>query len=145
MSSDGLEMPRTEITRLVVDRKFVDEYGHINYLGFPELFEAGQDAHMAGLGFPFREIQEKFGLRSFVKAMSVTYRGQLFPEDVVHIKTEISDIGNSSFTFRQIAEIEEEFIEDHQLAAEFELVVVLCGADGKKASIPDELRKRLSL
>jgi YbgC/YbaW family acyl-CoA thioester hydrolase len=123
-------------TPMKVPGEYIDAYGHVNYLSLPKIFERGQDAFMASHGLSFDDLQDRYGLRSFVRRMEVDYRGQLFEGDDIVVNTTLG-LGTSSLTYDQSVNKNDEVI------ASSKLVVVLVDSEGRKTVIPDDVRKRL--
>jgi|SRR3989344_3576751 len=122
--------------RLVIPTDTVDEYGHVNYKNFPRLFEPAQDDVIYRKIFGFAAIEKHWGLRSFVKRLSVTYEGQLLAGEQATITTDLT-LGNTSVTFAQ------KMVTKRGPVASLELVVVLVTADGRPCPIPPDLRELL--
>ena len=125
------------VTKVTIGNEFIDQYGHVNYKRFPDIFEKGQDDLMERAGINFDQIEAQYGLRSFVITMTPTYKGQVKTGDEVALHTVISRIGNTSIAYSQ--KMEMVAIE----VAAFQLVVVLVNSEGKPTRIPDDLREKL--
>ena len=125
---------------LEIDEKHIDEYGHVNYKSHPLLLEKFQDEYMKEVvGLSFSEIQERFGLLSMVRKMSIDYFGQLHRGDLLEVTTGISNIGSTSFTLSQ------EILNKGMKVTSLDMVVVMCDkVTSNKSIIPEELRERLS-
>lgn len=130
-----------DIHEMVVPSDMADEYGHVNYKHFPCLFEPAQDALMARRGTSFAGIEGRYGLRSFVKKLAVTYQGQVFSGQNYRITTELA-LGNTSLTYKQNILAYRGY--DLDVVATLELVVVLVETDGRPGPIPPDLREMLT-
>ena len=126
------------VTNIVIGNEFIDQYGHVNYKRFPDIFEKGQDDLMERAGINFEQIEAQYGLRSFVITMKPTYKGQVKAGDQIRLHTVIDRIGNTSIAYGQRMENGDTGV------AEFQLVVVLVNAEDKPTRIPDALKQRLS-
>ncbi len=121
---------------VTISESLIDQYGHVNYKHYPALFEPAQDEFMDELGTGFAAIEERFGLRSVVRAMEVAYTGELLAGNIVDIITSVG-VGRTSLTYLQTAH------GSKGIAATLKLVVVLVDKDGKPQPVPDEIRKKL--
>jgi len=127
------------ITEVIIGNEFIDQYGHVNYKRFPDIFEKGQDDLMERAGINFDQIEAQYGLRSFVITMKPTYKGQVKTGDQIKLYTAINRIGNTSITYGQ--RMENAGME----AADFELVVVFVNSEDKPTRVPDDLKQRFKL
>ena len=125
------------VTEVTIGNEFIDQYGHVNYKRFPDIFEKGQDDLMERAGINFDQIEAQYGLRSFVITMKPTYKGQVKTGDQIKLHTAIDRIGNTSITYGQ--KMENAGTE----VADFQLVVVLVNSENKPTRIPDDLKQRL--
>lgn len=125
------------ITRITIDSKHIDRYGHVNYKTPPAMLEEFQDALLLRQGVTFKNIEEDFGLRSFVKKFEVIWDGELKEGDECLVSTTL-ELGNTSMKFHQTLANEH----GRHLVIQH-MVVVLVDGDGKPTSIPTELRKKL--
>ncbi len=123
--------------QVTIGPELIDEYGHVNYKNFPGLFEPAQDAFMAERACSFDAIEKRWGLRSFVGRLVVSYRGQVFAGQIVRISTTVRTSVTSA-TFHQTME------GPNGLVAELELLVIFVGETGKSTRIPKELWEILS-
>lgn len=120
-----------------VEKGDIDQYGHVNYKAYPRVFEPGQDQYMDERGVGFAKIEEGYGLRSFVKAFSITYEGQLFQDQQAEIRTRIDRLGRTSINYKQ-----QLFVNNNRIAL-MQMTVVLVDEFDKPAEIPDVLRQKL--
>lgn len=125
------------VTEVTVGNEFIDQYGHVNYKRFPDIFEKGQDDLMERAGINFDQIEAQYGLRSFVITMKPTYKGQIKAGDQIKLYTAINRIGNTSIIYGQRME------NAGTEAADFELVVVFVNSEDKPTRVPDDLKQRL--
>lgn len=125
------------ITEVTIGNEFIDQYGHVNYKRFPDIFEKGQDDLNERAGINFDQIEAQYGLRSFVITMKPTYKGQVKIGDQIKLYTAIDRIGNTSITYGQRME------NAGTEVADFQLVVVLVNSEDKPTRIPDDLKQRL--
>ena len=122
---------------IVVGHEHIDHYGHVNYKALPALVEPEQDRFMEIHVISFDEILQRFGLRSFVRHISVDYNGEIKEGDVVNLLTWIYKLGRTSITYKQA------LLKDESNVAEYEMVVVLVDKLGRPSRIPEELRTLL--
>ena len=134
----GSPQPPDVVTNVTISNEFIDQYGHVNYKRFPDIFEKGQDDLMGKAGINFEQIEAQYGLRSFVMTMTPTYKGQVKAGDQIKLHTAISKIGNTSIAYSQRME------NGGAEVADFQLVVVLVNSEDKPTRIPDALKQRLS-
>lgn len=125
-----------------IRREDLDEYGHVNYRQLPKIYEKAQDAFMEDRNVSLRSLETDYGLRSFVRRMEIDYMQQLFEGDDIIIDTYL-EVGNTSIVYNQHIEKNTGLTDPAQIASTMRLVVVMVDAEGEKASIPDEVRKKL--
>ncbi len=117
-----------------IDGEHIDQYGHVNYLALPKLYEIAQDRALEECGLSFQGLETAYGIRSFVRRTELDYFDQLFEGDEVNVITGI-DIGNTSMTFDQHMEKAE------KRTSQYKLVVVAVDSEGKKVAIPEGIRE----
>ena len=123
---------------LVIGPEHIDQYRHVNYKGIPALLEPFQDTLLARAGTSFDDIEKRFGLRSFVKKMEITWSGELKEGDVCGIVSALT-LGNTSMTFRQ--EIYEATRSSFgKPEVQLVMVVVMVNSADVPTLIPEELR-----
>ncbi len=121
-------------TALRVTSEHIDQYGHVNYLALPRLYEIAQDRALEECELSFQGLETDYGLRSFVRRTELDYFDQLFQGDEVTVSTAVN-IGNTSMTFDQHMEKAE------KRTSQYKLVVAVVDSEGRKAKIPDDVRE----
>ena len=121
-------------TRLALTDGYIDDYGHVNYLNVPKIYELGWDAILAEGGYSLLSIEEKYGIRSFVKKLEIGYLAELFENDEVVVTTRI-DFGNTSMIFDQYIE------RGQQVVSRQKIVMVAVDSQGNKTPLPTELKE----
>lgn len=125
------------ISRLTIDRQYLDQYGHVNYKDITRLLEPIQDELLERCGTSFDLIELQMGLRSFVKKIEVAHHRELKEGESYGVLTRLG-LGTTSMTFFQDIQIGGEQV------VSLLLVVVLVDVQGRPAQIPMPLRKMLS-
>ena len=132
------EIVSTDEVNFVMDGENIDEYGHVNYAAIPKFFESFQDQLLMTYGnTSFPDIEKKFGLRSFVKKLEITWDGEVKQGDNCRMETELT-LGNTSMKFTQRL-----FVRG-KLAISLFLVVVIVNNEGIPTPIPHDLKISLS-
>ena len=121
-------------TSLRIDHEHIDQYGHVNYIALPKLYEIAQDKALEACGLSFQGLEADYGIRSFVKRMELDYFDQLFEGDEVNVITGVG-IGNTSMIFDQHMK------KAGAITSQYKMVVVAVDSEGKKASIPEAVRE----
>ena len=127
----------TETLEIVIKKSHSDKYGHVNYKKYLDIFALGQDDCAKKHGIDFGEIERVYGLRSVIRKMNIEYVGEVFPFEVVHIKTWVEKVGNSSFTYGQ------KILRGEQVVTLFLTTVVMINKSNKPTSIPQSIRSKL--
>lgn len=120
-------------TLLKVTPEHIDQYGHVNYLAVPKLYEIAQDRALEECGLSFQKLETR-GIRSFVRRTELDYFDQLFEGDEVAVSTAVG-IGNTSMTFDQYME------KAGKRTSQYRLVAVAVDSEGKKTAIPEDVRE----
>lgn len=138
-AAEAISPTATEvITPVAIRPEFIDQYGHVNYKRFPDIFESGQDDLMEKcIEGGFDGVDSTYGVRNFVKRTDTTINGQLLAGDEVLQHTSIGRLGSTSITFNQRME------KDGQNVADQTMVVVIVDKDNKPLPIPEDLRGKL--
>lgn len=122
----------------VIGNEYIDQYGHVNYTAIPKMLEQFQDRLLEVYAkTSFQDIENRFGLRSFVKKMEILWDGEVRQGDISEVETTL-DLGNTSMKFLQ------KLLVYGRLAVTLSLIVVLVNKEGVSTPIPQELRQYLS-
>ncbi len=129
----GSTRPAERVTSLDLQVRFgdTDALGHINNAVYASYAELGRIDFIERLQLP---------PGGFILArLAIDFRRQVLLSDTCHITTEVMDLGNTSFTMRQV------LYANDQLAAEFEAVVVWFDYElNRPVRVPDEVRERIA-
>jgi len=126
------------VSSIKAKKKWVDHYGHVNYLKVPLIFEIAQDELLrsrASLSFP--KIETDFGLRAFVAETTTTSYIQIFAGNQIEVRSRVV-MGNTSLTFVQHATINEKPV------ARFIQKIVFVDATSNPAPLPDETKEQIN-
>jgi YbgC/YbaW family acyl-CoA thioester hydrolase len=109
-----------------------DAFGHLNQASFLSLFERARwEMLRAGPGM---DLFDRTGAWPAVRRSVVEYHAAAYPGDVLRFEQELTHVGRTSFTMRQIAHRSA----DETLIATAELVFVCVGRSGRPVPVPTE-------
>ena len=112
-----------------------DAGGVVFYANYLKFFERGRTEWLRNLGINQAKLAEEQGRIFVVVGTQVRYRSPARLDDLIKIKTSLIKVGNSSCSFEQIAERNDEVL--------VESSIQICCVDTqsfKPASIPAEIR-----
>ena len=110
-----------------------DSYGHLNQASVIRLFERARwEALARGPGM---DVFSRNDAWPAVRKVTVEYRAQAFPGDVLRFALELAHPGRTSFTLRQAARR----VGDDVLVADGEFVFVCLGPRGSPVPVPAEV------
>lgn len=75
-----------------------DQMGVVYYGNYPAFFEVGRSEYMRGKGFTYREFEE-MGYRLVVINMEAKYYSSATYDDLINVKTRISELQSRGLTF----------------------------------------------
>ncbi len=109
-----------------------DAFGHLNQASFLSLFERARwETLRAGPGM---DLFDRAGTWPAVRRALVEYHAAAYPGDVLRFEQELTHVGHTSFTMRQVAHR----TADDALVASAEFVFVCVGRDGRPVPVPRE-------
>jgi 3-oxoadipate enol-lactonase len=109
-----------------------DAYGHLNQASFLSLFERARwEMLRAGPGM---DLFDRTGAWPVVRRAVVEYHTAAYPGDVLRFEQELTHVGRTSFTMRQVARRSG----DDALIATAEFVFVCVGRNGRPVPVPTE-------
>jgi 3-oxoadipate enol-lactonase len=109
-----------------------DAFGHLNQASFLSLFERARwEMLRAGPGM---DLFDRTGAWPAVRRTLVEYHAAAYPGDVLRFEQELTHVGRTSFTMRQVAHRSA----DDTLIATAEFVFVCVGRNGRPISVPRE-------
>lgn len=125
-------------TTFTIGNEHIDQYGHVNYTAVPKMLEQFQDRLLEiYANTSFQDVENRFGLRSFVKKMEILWDGEIKQGNICEVETTL-DLGNTSMKFLQ------KLLLHGRVVITLFLVVVLVNKEGVPTPVPQELRDRLS-
>ena len=109
-----------------------DAFGHLNQASFLSLFERARwEMLRAGPGM---DLFDRTGAWPAVRRTLVEYHAAAYPGDVLRFEQELTHVGRTSFTMRQVAQRSA----DDALIATAEFVFVCVGRNGRPVPVPRE-------
>jgi YbgC/YbaW family acyl-CoA thioester hydrolase len=115
-----------------------DSFGHLNQASFLSLFERARwEMLRAGPGM---DIFDRSGAWPAVRRTVVEYHTAAYPGDVLRFEQELTHVGRTSFTMRQVAYRSS----DDATVATAELVFVCVGRTGRPVPVPREFNDFMS-
>jgi 3-oxoadipate enol-lactonase len=109
-----------------------DAFGHLNQASFLSLFERARwETLRAGPGM---DLFDRTGTWPAVRKTVIEYHAAAFPGDVLRFEQELTHVGRTSFTMRQIARRGR----DEALIATAEFLFVCVNRQGRPVSVPRE-------
>jgi 3-oxoadipate enol-lactonase len=109
-----------------------DAFGHLNQASFLSLFERARwEMLRAGPGM---DLFDRTGTWPAVRRTTIEYHTAVFPGDVLRFEQELTHVGRTSFTMRQVAHRSS----DDALVATAEFVFVCVNRSGRPVGVPRE-------
>jgi YbgC/YbaW family acyl-CoA thioester hydrolase len=109
-----------------------DAFGHLNQASFLSLFERARwEVLRAGPGM---DLFDRTGAWPAVRRTVVEYHAPAYPGDVLRFEQELTHVGRTSFTMRQVAHRSA----DDALIATAEFVFVCVSRNGRPVPVPGE-------
>jgi YbgC/YbaW family acyl-CoA thioester hydrolase len=109
-----------------------DAFGHLNQASFLSLFERARwEMLRAGPGM---DLFDRTGTWPAVRKTVIEYHAAAFPGDVLRFDQDLTHVGRTSFTMRQIARR----LRDDALIANAEFVFVCVNRQGRPVAVPRE-------
>lgn len=109
-----------------------DAFGHLNQASFLSLFERARwEMLRAGPGM---DVFDRTGAWPAVRRTVVEYHAPAYPGDVLRFEQELTHVGRTSFTMRQVAQR----TGDDSPIATAEFVFVCVGRNGRPVPVPRE-------
>jgi 3-oxoadipate enol-lactonase len=109
-----------------------DAYGHLNQASFLSLFERARwETLRAGPGM---DLFDRSGAWPAVRRTVIEYHASAYPGDVLRFEQELTHVGRTSFTMRQVARRSS----DDALVATAEFVFVCVNRSGRPVPVPHE-------
>jgi 3-oxoadipate enol-lactonase len=109
-----------------------DAFGHLNQASFLSLFERARwEMLRAGPGM---DLFDRSGTWPAVRRAVIEYHTAAYPGDVLRFEQELTHVGRTSFTMRQVAHR----AADDALVATAEFVFVCVSRDGRPVAVPRE-------
>ena len=109
-----------------------DAFGHLNQASFLSLFERARwEMLRAGPGM---DLFDRTGTWPAVRKTVIEYHAAAFPGDILRFEQELTHVGRTSFTMRQVARR----LRDDSLIATAEFLFVCVNRQGRPVSVPRE-------
>jgi len=109
-----------------------DAFGHLNQASFLSLFERARwEMLRAGPGM---DLFDRTGTWPAMRKTVIEYHASAFPGDVLRFEQDLTHVGRTSFTMRQVARR----IRDDALIATAEFLFVTVNRQGRPVSVPRE-------
>jgi YbgC/YbaW family acyl-CoA thioester hydrolase len=109
-----------------------DAFGHLNQASFLSLFERARwEMLRAGPGM---DLFDRSGTWPAVRKTVIEYHAAAFPGDVLRFDQDLTHVGRTSFTMRQLARR----LRDDALIATAEFVFVCVNRQGRPVAVPRE-------
>lgn len=105
---------------------------HANYLKFAE---RGRTEMLRATGIDHQKLMQDFGIILVVRHIEMDFRASGKLDDLLHIHTTITQIGNTSMVMQQ------NILRDEKILAEITVTVVAINRDGRAVRIPPQLRQ----
>lgn len=133
--------PLREVARLRVIYGDTDQMGVVYYANYLRYFETARNEHLRGEGMPYREIEEREGLKLPVVEAHVDYRRPARYDDELSILAAITEAGGA--TVRFVYEIRR--LPDGELLASGHTSHACVDRSGRAVRVPRSLRRALGL
>lgn len=133
-SNDATSSRITE-SRLRVRYAETDSMGIVYHANYLVWMEVGRTDYFRELGFPYRELEQRFHLHTPLVEASCRYQAPALYDDEIVIKTQVTEINRRLVRFHyQICRAE-----DNRTLAQGETVHLVVDSEHKRASFPAEL------
>ena len=109
---------------------------HSNYLNF---LERARTEYIYNLGYNHNELFKKHDLYFVVKKININFKSSAKFEDILNIKSKISEITRYKIIFNQ------KILRNEMLLIEAEVVIVSINSMGKLIKIPQEMINKLGI
>lgn len=113
-----------------------DKFGVVYYANYYVWFEIGRTEFFREIKFPYSNWEEN-GLYIVIASSSCEYKKPAYYDDAITIRSWISELKNSSFTF------EYEILRNNELLATGRTVQVMVDKDKKAVRIPRKIKEIL--
>ncbi len=115
-----------------------DAFGHLNQASFLSLFERARwEMLRAGPGM---DLFDRTGTWPAVRKTVIEYHAAAFPGDVLRFEQDLTHVGRTSFTMRQVARR----VRDDALIATAEFLFVTVNRQGRPVAVPREFNDFMS-
>ncbi|MBU4351560.1 MAG: acyl-CoA thioesterase [Nanoarchaeota archaeon] len=131
-------MEKNKTLETKVTDQDVDFYKHADYSNYLKWYKQGHQDFLESNGLSFQEMQENYGVKTFVRHADVEYLGQLFEGNNISINTSVDKIGTTSMRYNQLITCEEKVV------SKAKITVVFTDKYNKPTKVPDEIRQLLS-
>ncbi len=111
-----------------------DKFGIVYYANYYVWFEMARTEFFRSMGFPYTELEKK-GVYIVIVNSSCQYKQPAYYDDQITIRSRISSVKNTSFTF------EYEVARGKDLLATGKTIQVLVNKDIKPIKIPEDIRE----
>jgi 3-oxoadipate enol-lactonase len=112
-----------------------DAFGHLNQASFLSLFERARwEMLRAGPGM---DLFDRTGAWPAVRKTVIEYHASAFPGDVLRFEQDLTHVGRTSFTMRQVARR----VRDDALIATAEFLFVCVNRQGRPVAVPREFNE----
>jgi 3-oxoadipate enol-lactonase len=112
-----------------------DAFGHLNQASFLSLFERARwEMLRAGPGM---DLFDRTGAWPAVRKTVIEYHASAYPGDVLQFEQDLTHVGRTSFTMRQVARR----VRDDALIATAEFLFVCVNRQGRPVSVPREFNE----
>ncbi len=129
MGGSDLEFVETPIRVRYAD---TDQMGIVYYGNYPAFFEVGRSEYMRQKGYPYRDV-EQMGYYFVVVGLEAKYYGNATYDDVVVVKTRITELKSRGITFHYVVTL------DGTLVVEGSTKHICINSDKKPVTIPQEI------
>lgn len=116
----------------------MDFYRHVNNVAYFRYFENGRLEYVRRVGWV--EIEQATGIGPILASTQARFRRALTYPDTIHVGTRLLEMKDDRFTVEH--KIVSEGLDDVATEGQ-ELIVSFYYASGKKAPLPEELKKRI--
>ena len=128
---------RTYETSIDVRGYELDSYGHVNHAVYVNYLEHARWKMLEEEGIGIGDFK-KWSRWPVIAGLEIHYQKPAFLGDHLEIRTEIIEVGKTSFTFAQ------SILRGEQPVAKAKIRVVMVNELGRPASMPDEMKTHWS-
>ncbi len=114
-----------------------DAGGIVYYANYLKFCERGRTELLRFVGFENKSLMDREGLVFVVRRVEADYLSPAYLDDVLTIKTEITEIGNASFSMRQT------ILRESTTLFDMTVLLVCVNRQGRPARLPADLRSAL--